>query len=223
LTQLQRFRDPEPPMQVLRAKSLDYLVVSPPMPQTERMGAPVLCFLHGLCEAAPLEIRQALTLHGPLRDGRACNTVSSFVVVAPQLPAPESRWGDQVDAVLEIVRAVQQRFRGDPSRTYLTGFSFGADGLFELAQTDPGSWAALWAVDPTRLPSRVPTRPTWLSLGEMSRARRVDFEACLSVASSSGDKFGDFVCEDRGLDHVGTATAAYRDDDIYRWMLQRIS
>lgn len=207
-------------MQLLRAKSLSYLVVPPAIWPVGQAGSPVLCFLHGLCEAAPAEIRQALALHGPLRHRETCQVIRSFGVVAPQLPTPESRWRDRIDDVIEIVRAAQRRFCGDPQRTVLTGFSYGADGLFEVAEADPGLWSALWAVDPTRVPSWTPTRPTWLSLGELSRAERIDFEQRLGGSSSGGGDLTDSVCEDRGLDHVGTATAAYQDEQVYAWLLR---
>jgi hypothetical protein len=206
-------------MQILRTKSLSYLIASPPTPAAGRNGLPVLCFLHGLREAAPLEIRKALTLHGPLCHRNTCRPIQSFVVVAPQLPSPRSRWRDHVDDVIDIVGMVQRGVDCDAERASLTGFSYGADGIFEVAGANPGLWRALWAVDPTRVPSRAPMRPTWLSLGEMSRALRCDFERRLGVRSQADGGLGDFVCEDRGLDHVGTATAAYRDEKIYQWLL----
>jgi len=182
---------------------------------------PVLCFLHGLCEAAPVEIRQALTRHGPLRHRATCHAIHSFVVVAPQLPSPQDRWRDHVEEVLDIVREVQHSFGGNPRRACLTGFSYGADGVFEVADANPDSWVGLWAVDPTRVPEQAPTQPTWLSLGEMSRTKKGEYEERLRVLSQADNKLSEFACEDRGLDHVGTATAAYGDETVYQWLLQR--
>lgn len=168
-----------------------------------------------------MEIRQALTLHGPLRHRNACRMIQRFAVVAPQLPSPQSRWQYHVDEVLDIVRDVQSSCYCGPQRTYLTGFSYGADAVFEVARAASDLWAALWAVDPTGLPSRAPKLPTWVSIGEMSRAKRGEFEERPDSLSQADGEQGDFVCEDRGLDHVDTATAAYGDEKVYEWLLQR--
>ena len=138
-------------MQILQKESLRHLVAPPPIPEIDGGRMPVLCFLHGLCEAAPMEIRQALRFHGPLRHRAACHMIQRFAFIAPQLPSPQSRWRYHVDEVLHIVRDAQSSFYGDLQRAYLTGFSYGADAVFKVAQAAPDLWAALWAVDPQRV------------------------------------------------------------------------
>ena len=51
---------------------LRYLLSVPE--QTGRL--PILCFLHGYGEAAPRDIRRAMTLHGPLRSTSAARVRS---------------------------------------------------------------------------------------------------------------------------------------------------
>lgn len=113
------------------------------------------------------------------------------------------------------------RHNADPARTFLTGFSFGGNGVFDLALMQPGSWAALWPVDPTRVPPQDPGRPVWFSSGEISRLRAGSFIRRLRLEPIQGAGPGDRVYEDRGADHVGTARLAYRDDRVYRWLLSR--
>lgn len=201
------------------------LVESGPLPHLLSVPAadavaprPVLVFLHGYGEGAPEEIRGALTRHGPLRAGNPPITRSRFVVVAPQLPAQGDLWRGSADAVREIVRRVQAEHRGDPDRTYLTGFSFGGNGVFDLAMALPATWAALWPVDPTRVPERDPGLPVWLSSGALSRDLKTAFMA--ATARGAGDPRGR-IYTDAGLDHVGTATDAYGDERIYRWLLRQ--
>ena len=164
---------------------------------------PLLVFLHGYDEGAPTELRSGVTRHGPLRPGSAAH---GFAVLAPQLPACGDHWALHADEVLALARAVENV---DASRVYLTGFSFGGNGVFDLALLQPEMWAAAWAVDPTRVPPREPELPLWLSLGNLARRNR---DALLRAMPHC-------MWRDEGLDHVGTATSAYRDAEIYAWLL----
>lgn len=206
-------------LRLIESGPLRYLLSLPPAPGAE--PRPVLVFLHGYDEGAPMDIHRALTLHGPLRPGNPSVAVYEFVVVAPQLPVRGDLWWRSADAVRDIVQRVRAEHGGDPRRTYLTGFSFGGNGVFDLALALPGLWAALWAVDPTRVPPRDPGLPVWLSSGEISRRRQAGFNAALRLEPAGAGEPGDRVYTDEGLDHVGTATQAYRDERIYRWLLER--
>jgi hypothetical protein len=168
-----------------------------------------------------MPIRQALTLRGPLAPGAAPVATAEFVVVVPQLPARGDLWYRHAEAVAEVVRRVQAEHQTDPGRTYLTGFSFGGNGVFDLALAQPGVWAALWPVDPTRVPAADPGRPVWLSSGEVSRRYARAFMRRLHLEEPGGEEPGDRVYVDDGEDHVGTDRLAYRDDRIYRWLLNR--
>jgi hypothetical protein len=129
----------------------------------------VLCFLHGYDEAAPTEIIEGVTRHGPIKPGSEEAATQEMIVVAPQLPAAGDIWRRYADVVRDLVSRVQVEHGGDPARTYLTGFSFGGNGVFDLALCQPGFWAALWPVDPTRVPGGDPGLPVWMSSGEVSR------------------------------------------------------
>jgi len=187
---------------------------------------PVLCFLHGLREAAPMPIQQALTLHGPLNPDNLRRVADQFVIVAPQLPAPGGDvWRQRAAEIREIVEAARAQYHGDPDRTYLTGFSYGGNGVFDIAIVEPDLWAALWSVGPTRPPDRDLPCPLWLCLGEASRGKCEDFIRAINnlreINSGEAIPKDDFAYEDRGQDHVGTARVAYREDRIYGWLLNR--
>lgn len=206
---------PEP--RLIESAPLPY-ILSVPDGATPAEPRPVLVFLHGYNEGAPTEIRHALTLHGPLRAGNP-SVVDEFIVVAPQLPVRGDLWRASAHEVFDIVRRVQAEHGGDRRRTYLTGFSFGGNGVFDLALAQPNMWAALWSVEPTRVPERDPGLPVWLSSGELSRLRKAGFRMTLHL-SEDADEAGDRVYVDQGEDHVGTATLAYQDERIYRWLLK---
>jgi predicted peptidase len=186
----------------------------------------LLCFLHGYDEAAPLDVVTALTRHGPLRPGNPARYIDQFVIVAPQLPTAGDNWIRYARVVQQIALEEARRNECDLGRLYLTGFSFGGNGVFDLALEQPELWAALWAVDPTRVPLRKTDVPTWLSLGEVSRyqasgfIRRLQLEPAERLVTNERVS-GDRVWFDEGHDHVGAATFAYRDARIYEWLLSK--
>lgn len=175
---------------------------------------PLLVFLHGYDEGAPAELEAAVTRHGPLRGGSSKRATEEFIVVAPQLPLCGDVWVNYAGEVMELANAIPDT---DPSRFYLTGFSFGGNGVFDLALAQPRFWAAAWPVDPTRVPVRDPKLPVWLSIGKLARRQQAAFIRKLAL---SGTSAGERVWRDEGLDHVGAATSAYGDDEIYRWLLR---
>lgn len=206
-------------LQIVESAPLRYLLSVPRGTETAE-PRPVLVFLHGYNEGAPADLRRGMTLHGPLRAGNP-SVAQEFIVIAPQLPEQGDIWRGWDDEVRDIVLHVHAQHGGDPRRTYLTGFSFGGNGVFDLALMLPGLWAALWAVEPTRAPERDPGLPVWLSSGELTRRRQSGFTNTLHLERPGDEPFGDRICTDEGLDHVATATQAYGDERIYRWLLER--
>lgn len=183
---------------------------------------PVLVFLHGYDEGTPTPLEQGLTRHGPLRRDVPAALTDPFIIVAPQLPTRGDVWRDFEAEVAAIVDAVLHEEGGDPLRLYLSGFSYGGNGVFDLALVQPARWTALWAVDPTRVPSGDPQRPVWLSVGEVARHRRAAFVRALNLESPSPKRLRSRVYLDEQADHVGSATRAYRDPQIYAWLLSHV-
>ncbi len=207
---------------MIESAPLRYLISVPNLPAPKTEMWPVLCFLHGYDEAAPLEIRKALTRHGPLRKGSSSRAANEFIIIAPQVPAPGGDvWYQYEDDVLRIVDEARRIYQGDEDRTYLTGFSFGGSGVFDLALIQYDFWAALWPVDPTRIPDSDPGCPVWLSFGEISRRAKNGFIRELGLKPAHSTIEADRIYLDQGQDHVGSATLAYRDDRIYSWLLSK--
>jgi predicted peptidase len=191
------------------------------VPEEQKHLLPLLVFLHGYEEGAPADIREALTLHGPLSPHAPADVRDRFIIVAPQLPTCGDVWSLHAEDVVSLVRRVQKAHGADPSRAYLTGFSFGGNGVFDLALAGPEVWSAIWAVDPTRVPIHDPAIAVWLSSGEISRRREQGFIDRLRLQRRSDAPSGRRVFEDQGLDHVGTARVAYADNAIYDWLLRQ--
>jgi predicted peptidase len=179
--------------------------------------APLLCFLHGYGEAAPLALEKAIRRHGPLHPRSAPVATADFIVVAPQLPLAGDLWHRYADDVRALINNVCAQHAVDAARIYLTGFSYGGNGVFDLAVAQPDLWAALWAVDPTRVPRAAPAQPLWLSAGAAARAQKQAFVRALSLGQPDRR-----IWADDGKDHVGSARAAYGDERIYRWLLRHV-
>ena len=180
---------------------------------------PVLCFLHGYDEGPPLPLVDGVTRHGPLRRG-AAERAGDFLVVAPQLPRRGDLWHRHAAELRELTLEVCARLGGDASRLYLTGFSFGGNGVFDLGLAQPDLWAALWAVDPTRVPPEPMPRPVWLSIGDAARYNDRRFIERLELQPPGPGEGAGGVYLDEGQDHVGSATRAYADGRIYDWLLR---
>ena len=205
-------------LHVVETSPLKYLIRTCGCGAVPVHAPPLLCFLHGYDEAAPLEICAALTRHGPLQATHPPSALDQFVIVAPQLPTRGDVWHRYAHAVRQIVLEEAQNYGCDEQRLYLTGFSFGGNGVFDLALAQPDLWAALWPVDPTRVPTQPIAMPIWLSIGEIARYQARAFIQRLALEAADSVTTGDRVWCDDGADHVGTATRAYSDARIYAWL-----
>jgi poly(3-hydroxybutyrate) depolymerase len=204
-------------LQTVAAGPLDALLSLPGPGDGPR---PVLCFLHGYGEAAPLDIHAALTKLGPLGAGASHTAAREFILAAPQLPLAGDHWLREAESVRSLVHTLHTEHGGDPARTYLTGFSFGGNGVIDLALAQPELWAALWPVDPTRVPRRDPQKPVWLSVGHVARHATDEFARSMHLQPPAEHEPGDRVYLDQGEDHVGSARLAYADERIYAWLLR---
>jgi hypothetical protein len=95
-------------------------------------------------------ITAALRSHGPLKPGSALPD-DKFIVVVPQLPGIKKAWNLHARDVEAILACLKDQFNADLGHAYLTGFSIGANGVYDLYNDRTTvHWAKLWLVDPTR-------------------------------------------------------------------------
>ena len=185
---------------------------------------PLLCFLHGHGEAAPLDIEAALTLHGPLHAQAPRDWLDRFIVLAPQLPVPGDIWHLHAAEVVALADRVAKQHGSATAPRYLSGFSFGGNGVFDLAMRHAEAWNALWSVDPTRPPDPAMRQPTWLSAGDRVRRKQAEFFTKLRSKPASDservDQMGDRVHLDQGHDHIESSHVAFADRRIYEWLLR---
>ena len=126
---------------------------------------PLLLFLHGIK-------RRGSDLR--LLDGYGLLGIAErrehfpYLLIAPQCPEA-TFWPEHRDLVLGIVEQVSQAYRVDRSRVYLTGFSMGGNGVWDLAANTEGVFAAAAPLagwyDPTSA-ARLRSTPVWAFHGE---------------------------------------------------------
>lgn len=152
-----------------------------------------------------------------------------FVVVSPQA-APGSAWwtGNQVDVVDALVAEVTDTYLIDPDRVYLTGLSMGGYGSWFLATAHPERYAAMVSLSGSGW--RQPVLPP----GDVCALADVPIRAihgANDMISESGPNQSivalyEIVCEtdvyfemypDAG--HFETYHRAYRDPELYDWLL----
>jgi hypothetical protein len=191
----------------------------------------VLCYLHGAGEAAAYtgpgeqhkDIFAALQAHGPLRLGSSL-PASDFIVLIPQLPGPGGDvWIDYAACLDEILSAANAEFNADLHHAYLSGFSYGANGVLDIGDRQEGRWAALWPVDATRPFEQNPKRPpVWLWYGRDTRDENEETsEGLLEIDPTEICPNADKIVSKTGRGHVSTAVSAYQDRRVYMWLSRR--
>ena len=113
---------------------------------------PLILFLHGAGDTNPQERM--------IPDYARQHAGFPFIVITPR--ASED-WS--VERLDDLMAQLQQRFRIDPSRRYLTGLSMGAFGAWKLAAAHPETFAAVAMVAGGGEPDqacRLRGLPVWL-------------------------------------------------------------
>jgi predicted peptidase len=121
-----------------RAIQVEYLLYLPKAYQANSGTRwPLMLYLHGAGERSSNVF--GVTWHGPpklVRQGRDF----PFLIVAPLCP-PKQSWDNT--KLLRLLDQVEQEYRVDTSRVYLTGMSMGGSGTWSLGLTHAKRFAAI--------------------------------------------------------------------------------
>lgn len=182
-------------------------------PSAERW--PLILFLHGGGERG--EDIEKVKVHGPLKIA-AQRPDFPFIVVAPQV-ATDMIWSTaRLDALLDDV---QEKYRVDPDRIYLTGLSMGGYGAWHLAMEFPHRFAALAPISGGATPSgmcALKHLPIWVFHGAKDDIIKLDRSEELVERlkrCTANVKFT--VHPDAGHD---AWTRTYENPELYDWFLQ---
>ncbi|MCL6456544.1 MAG: prolyl oligopeptidase family serine peptidase [Gorillibacterium sp.] len=177
---------------------------------------PLVIFLHGAGQRG--EDSELLELHGPPKEV-ATGRSFPFLLVAPQCPE-DSVWIMQKDRVMEVLRNVQQEYRVDPQRIYLTGLSMGGFGAWEIAMEHPKIFAALMPICGGGMSWRSDQllhMPIWTFHGAKDEVVPIIYtEEMVRALKALGNPIRYTVYPDAGHD---CWTEVYQRDDVYDWLL----
>jgi len=176
--------------------------------------APLLLFLHGVGERGD---DLALISHeGPVT-AREQGMKLPFIIVSAQCPYGE-RWNPQV--LNYLLDEIEQRYRIDKTREYVTGLSMGGTGTWDLAMAYPDRFAAVVPIaegGDARLAARMKHLPTWAFHGALDD--RVPLRVMQSTVDALKAAGGDVkltIFPDR---HHDSWLPAYADPRLYEWIL----
>ena len=205
--------------QITMQVKMNYLIYLPDGYDSGSEPWPLVLFLHGAGERGrDLEL---VTKHGPPKLV-AAGKAFPFILISPQCP-DRVFWSSAVlDALLEDI---QDRYRVDASRIYVTGLSMGGGGTWDMAITYPQRFAAIapicgWG---DTLAVRALTKlPIWVFHGRKDPVVPVArSEELVRVLEANGGNVKFTVYPEAGHD---SWTETYDNPELYRWMLaQKLS
>jgi predicted peptidase len=177
---------------------------------------PLILFLHGGGERG--DDIERVKVHGPLKIA-AQRPDFPFIVVAPQV-ATDMVWSTaRLDALLE---EVQEKYRVDPDRVYVTGLSMGGYGTWHLAMEYPHRFAAIAAISGGATPSgmcALKHLPIWVFHGAKDDVIKPDrSEELVERLKRCNGNVRFTVYPDAGHD---AWTQTYENPELYDWFLQQ--
>lgn len=217
----------------LKGKSYRYEIYVPEQWKPTQSW-PIILFLHGMGERGSEGLWQTqVGLPMAVRDHPER---WPFLIVMPQVPF-RYHWTDP-DMMTMAMTALDQsthEFHGDPERTYLTGLSMGGYGVWEIARTYPGRFAAIapvsggifWSYAPSRwkqeqtLPAKYALRvghtPVWMFHGlDDPIVQPKQSEIMYDTLKSSGGHVRLWLYT--GVRH-NCWDRAYQNPELPRWLL----
>ena len=117
-------------------KNISYLL---DYPENAKGNVPLIVFLHGSGERG--NDLEKVKANGVLQHKNLLK--EPVAILAPQ--CPENMWWD-TQAVYHLIKEIQQKYKIDASRIYLTGLSMGGWGTLKLAGEHPEMFAAVASV-----------------------------------------------------------------------------
>lgn len=195
---------------------LDYLI-SLPQGYEGKEKWPLILFLHGSGErGSDLE---KVKVHGPpklIQSGKQL----PFIVVSPQCPS-QRRW--HATELSLLLDEIEEQYKVDKDRIYVTGLSMGGFGTWELATFSPERFAAIAPIcggGDRQFAKTLQDLPAWIFHGAKDTAVPVERSIEMATAiKSSGGQPKLTIYPDAGHD---SWTQTYQNMELYDWFLQHV-
>ncbi|GKU78075.1 alpha/beta hydrolase-fold protein [Paenibacillus sp. L3-i20] len=178
---------------------------------------PLILFLHGLHRRG--EDLSMLDGYGVIPIAEVSEHFP-FLVVTPQCPE-ESRWTEQHDALLPLLDHIITNYRVDPESIYLTGFSMGGNGTWDLAAYYPERFAAIAPVSgwyQPELAAKLKDIPIWTFHGSDDDIIPI---ACMDeMVAALQEVNGDIRSTTFPALKHNIINETYSNPAFYEWLLQ---
>ncbi len=196
--------------------SANYLLYVPQDYATNKHKYPLMLFLHGSGERG--DDVEMLKTHGPPKE-IANGRQFPFIIVSPQCPITSSGW--DIPTLEGLLDEIEQHYRVDRDREYLTGLSMGGFGTYALAFAQPKRFAAIAPISGGADPAVAPMIkgiPIWATHGAIDPTVKIGREKPLidTLKGLGADVRWD-VIPDGGHD---VWTPVYAGEALYSWFLE---
>jgi predicted peptidase len=197
--------------------SANYLLYLPKDYDDSDKLFPLVLFLHGMGERGT-DIEKVKTHGIPklISEGKEF----PFIVVSPQCP-DEYFWND--DVLIALLDEIEENYRVDKNRIYVTGLSMGGHGTWTLALAQPNRFAAIAPVCGWGHPvefCKLAHMPIWVFHGAK------DFVVPLSLSEqiveqlkACGSTKVKFTIYPEATHDSWTET--YNNEELYKWFLEQ--
>ena len=209
------------PYEMVLPGAYPYLLHLPPGYNDFENPRPLIVYLHGAGETDKgLDVLKNCDLWHYAK-GHIPKEAFPFIVVSPQTQKHGWQPRQVIRFVESIVHDPAKRFRIDPNRVYLTGFSMGGFGTFHTACEFPDVFAALVPVcgggDPEKAKSLLDV-PVWAFHGDADDVVAYDCSSNMidAVTELGGEQAR--LTTLHGAGH-GIADDVYKRCDLYQWLL----
>lgn len=177
---------------------------------------PLVLFLHGV-EERGTDIELVKT-HGPpklVAQGRDF----PFVLVSPQ--CPDDRWWDTM-LLRALIDEIEETYRIDPDRIYVTGLSMGGYATWRLATEQPARFAAIVPVCGGGTEGEIcviRSLPVWAFHGAKDPVVPLsESQKLVNALKACGGNARLTIYPDAGHD---AWTVTYNNAEMYDWLLQQ--
>ncbi len=194
-------------------KSIHYLLYLPTGYQ-QNASWPLLLFLHGAGERG--DNLDKVTVHGPpmlVKQGKSF----PLIIVSPQCPQG-SHWSPE--DLLELLDSLNQKYKVDPNRVYVSGLSMGGYGTWALLALAPDRFAAAIPICGGGNPStaaKFSHVPVWVFHGAKDPTVPVKKSADMVDALKQAGSTVKFTVYPEAGHNSWTAT--YNNPEVWSWLL----
>ncbi len=206
----------------VQKRNLPFVIIAPQLPIYEMADRPF--FKNRKFENVPRRLAEGK----PPRIGKSgspdpMNGAASKVPDQLGIEGPPWGWPLHENELLNMLDNVIEKYRGDPSRVYLTGLSYGGFGTWYMASRHPERFAAANPIvgfaHPDLIDSIAKNRlPIWCFAGGRDRLVSVEyFYEGMNKLERLGHKDVRFTVEE-DMNH-DVWKRVYAGSDIYSWML----